>query len=442
MGGGLLQLVADGDNDQDLYLTGNPQITFFKVVYRRHTNFSIESIQQVWLDGNNTELNGRASCIIDKNADLLYKLYLVMKLKCTSIKSDESITIIYNPSHTIIKSIECIIGGTLIDRQSGSWMEIYSQLTELNSAGYVGNLSERKGTKFQTMSKSGGTYFCNQTNEDKHTITIDAYVPLRFWFCKHTGLSLPLIALQYHDVTINLEINEKALYNENNINNTDNGSIEILENNLFADYIFLDKEERIRFSQSEHEYLIEQIQYREFDNGRSFLNLNYINHPVKEIIWTAGINQKNGYFNILPGANYSLNNNLDPYKYIETNISYQLLLNNNERFCPRPLEYFTKQQIYDYHTGTPVYKPPFTILSKTCDNSGNSNQNIIAVYSFALKPEDHQPTGTCNFTRIDNCTLSIINGDTLDENYEYNVFSVNYNILRLKNGMCGILYSN
>ena len=171
--------------------------------------------------------------------------------------------------------------------------------------------------------------------------------------------------------------------------------------------------------------------------------MNYINHPVKEIIWTAGINKKNGYFNILPGANYSLDNNIeDPYKYVDTDISYQLLLNNNERFCPRPLEYFTKQQIYDYHTGTPVYKPPFTILSKTFDNSGNSNQNIIAVYSFALKPEDHQPTGTCNFTRIDNCTLSIINGDTLDENYDYNVFSVNYNILRLKNGMCGILYSN
>jgi len=441
MGGGLLQLIASTESPQDVYLTGNPEITFFKTVFRRHTNFAMESIQLNWQGSNS--LNGRVSCIIPLLGDLLDQLYLNMTMEVTSsIKNGQEISPIYNPTHTVIDTVTLNIGGTQIDRHTGNWLEIWSQLTQKNNIGAMGNITTNQGTKYQILTKSGANiYYFDESIEptiiDRDTLSttvkFDAYVPLQFWFCRNTGLALPLIALRVHEVELVLQINTDCLLE----NSTDNSGINLLNNTLWGTYIFLDEDERSRFATSSHEYLIEQLSYRDFIiNGQS-INLNYLNHPVKEIIWTGGINSINGFFTPLPGG-YFDDSSLNKYKP-NNNISYNILLNNSDRFFPRPLEYFTQQQIYEYHTGTPIQISADSI--ETGFSIGKSYQNNIAVYSFALKPEDMQPTGTCNFTRIDDCNLVIHNlQDTTDR--EINVFSTNYNVMRICNGMAGILYSN
>jgi hypothetical protein len=328
-------------------------------------------------------------------------------------------------------------------------------------------------------------------NEDTNTNTkFDAYVPLRFWFCRNPGLALPLIALQYHEVKVNIELKKDA---------TDNNALclgnklEYECNRLYADYIYLDTDERRRFAQVSHEYLIEQIQHQKFLNTGGDLNLNF-NHPVKEIIWTGGQNDRTGLFGRLPGgtANYKTD---DYYldKLQNNNITYQLILNGQERMSARPLEYYTKQQVYDYHTGTPVGSgDSYTIEDISCitDNEppsisfysnnttqkhdefvkptaietieqdkykqavlqtglGQASNDAIAVYSFSLKPEEHQPSGTCNFSRIDSARLVINNAPNVqvgDNNHcccdEYDIYAINYNVLRIMSGMGGLAYSN
>ena len=511
-----MQLVAYGA--QDIYLTGNPQITYFKTVYRRHTNFSMESIEQVWCGD---PLCGRATSTISRNGDLVYKLYLQQTI--TVKNSKESIdnisgqtvknggAFVYNPTHTGIELVEVEIGGQMIDRQSGKWMEVYSQLTEPNSGGNLGIVGPNTGTKFQNMSRGGGVIVTsfgglvdkvgsgqsnavvialNSITEDTNT-KFDAYVPLKFWFCRNPGLALPLIALQYHEVKVNIELKKAA---------TDNNALclgnklEYECNRLYADYIYLDTDERRRFAQVSHEYLIEQIQHQKFLNTGGDLNLNF-NHPVKEIIWTGGQNDRTGLFGRLPGgtANYKTN---DYYldKLQNNNITYQLILNGQERMSARPLEYYTKQQVYDYHIGTPVGSgdsytikdiscltknndPPDPIsfkldytdnmvdeqiapIDKTIEKNiykqailqtglGQASNDAIAVYSFSLKPEEHQPSGTCNFSRIDSARLVINNAPNIQVGNnndcccdEYDIYAINYNVLRIMSGMGGLAYSN
>ena len=367
MGGGLMQLVAYGA--QDIYLTGNPQITFFKVVYRRHTNFSMESIEQNW-DGD--ALCGRATSVISRNGDLVHKLYLQQEIyvwtppdttsDCECIDGGDYL---YNPTHTGINEISIEIGGQRIDRHSGKWMEVISQLKEHNSGGTLGILGTNGGTKFQNMARAGGVLVAGLGKvADKYTklldfdalynfqvepVHFDAYVPLRFWFCENVGLALPLIALQYHEVKIILELNKNLVVYKID-ENCPNIQMQYLCNKLYADYIYLDTDERRRFAQVSHEYLIEQVQHEKFLNTINELTLNF-NHPVKEIIWTGGQNDKTGLFGKLPGS--SIDYLADDY-YKNNNITYELQLNGHQRMSSRPLEYYTKQQVYDYHTGTPV----------------------------------------------------------------------------------------
>lgn len=435
-----MQLVASSESTQDVYLTGNPEITFFKVVFRRHTNFATESIELNWQGSNN--LNGRVSCIIPLLGDLLDKLHLNMTMNVTSSKKDGNITCIYNPTHTVINTVTLNIGGTEIDRHTGNWLEIYSQLTENNNIGAMGDITTNQGTKYQILTKSGANvYYFDEDSPnpnviDDNTITttkkFDAYVPLKFWFCKNTGLALPLIALRVSEIELVLDINRDCLLE----NSTNNSGIELLNNTLWGNFVFLDNEEKRRFATSAHEYLIDQLNYREISTSGNSLNLNFLNHPIKEIIWTGNINTVNGYFSQLPGGFYS---NTEPNNYLENDIRYNILLNNNSRFSPRSLEYFTQQQIYDHHTGTPIQ------LSSECIDTGfsigNSYQNNIAVYSFALKPEEMQPSGSCNFSRIDDCEL-VIHNYVSDNPVTYNVYAINYNVLRICNGMGSILYAN
>jgi len=399
-----MQLVAYGA--QDIYLTGNPQITFFKVVYRRHTNFSMESIEQTW--NGITNADGRCTATISRNGDLIHHMYLdVLDTGQVPVNN------MPNSGSQFIDTVELEIGGQMIDRHTGYWMETWSELTEHNTMGAVGSLtgvnSEVKGTVFQRMSGMGGINIQQFANQRFH-------IPLQFWFCGNVGLALPLIALQYHEVKVILDHQIATHFGAPTLK-------------LWVDYIYLDTDERRRFAQVSHEYLIEQVQENSLRNGQNVNELSF-NHPVKELIWIV----KPASGAVLAGA--PATGSLRPLMphADQTTRGYQLKLNGHDRFALRPTVYFTKTQVWQHHSGAGGI------------NSGGANaaplvsdpHDAIGVYSFALKPEEHQPSGTCNFSRID--TAQFLSDS--DNNVADTIFAVNYNVLRIMSGMGGLAYSN
>ena len=399
MGGGLMQLVAYGA--QDIYLTGNPQITFFKVVYRRHTNFSMEAIQQTWngTSAGSSGAAGRCTATISRNGDLVGKLYLEIKIV------GGTTTTVANPMATAITNVELEIGGQRIDKQSGQFMNVWYHLTKENPGANTGGLTADGvtcgTTNFQNMSGMAGFKSANFDNR--------YFVPLSFWFCRNPGLALPLIALQYHEVKVILD-HKFSL-----------ASTGTVTNQLWADYIYLDTDERRRFAQVSHEYLIEQVQESDLTAaGTSDLNFN---HPVKELIWCVDAQAT--------GALASVG---DATAAAGSQGTYKLKLNGHDRFEARDFRYFSRTQVDSYHTG-----PGGLAASLVADDRSAivDLSDGIGVYSFALKPEEHQPSGTCNFSRIDNAQLIQGTGSTATK-----IYAVNYNVLRVMSGMGGLAYSN
>ena len=288
MGGGLLQLVAYGA--QDVYLTGNPQITFFKVVYRRHTNFAVEAIAQTF---NGTPGYGQTvTCQISRNGDLINRVYLQVNLP----KIDSTLNYVpafaYNagPRYVnyiglrLIKSVTIEIGGQQIDKHYSDWLYIWNELS----------LPLGKRYAYDTMvGADKDLTWAKNTN---------LYIPLEFWFCRNVGLALPLIALQYHEVKINIQFEQKekcfitlndsttASLGEGYENITTGASLlpSFTEASLWVDYIFLDTDERRRFAQLSHEYLIEQLQFTGSESVLAGTKMNpklTFNHPCKELVW-------------------------------------------------------------------------------------------------------------------------------------------------------------
>ena len=494
-----MQLVAYGA--QDIYLTGNPMITYFKVVYRRHTNFAMESIEQTF--NGVADFGKRVTATISRNGDLINGVYLQCDLPNLTDLQDVQWRWIDNIGHVLVQLVEVEIGGQLIDRHYGDWLEIWSQLTvpagqlkgykqmigqdpldALNRASGLQSLTARNTTNPNTVS------YPSQISQDANTggsfnTPRTLYIPLQFWFCRNVGLSLPLIALQYHEVKINLTINQisalilgftntvpatgpaRTTPNQQNViatpppsnNFPTSGASGSLQNcSLWVDYIYLDTDERRRFAQVSHEYLIEQLQFtgtETLTGSTTNVKLNY-NHPVKELVWVlqpwgAMYNQWNNYTdtpaiqlgvqdnqhvtttNIVQFSDQTFSNpwkSGNPFEYVK------LQLNGHDRFYQRYGTYFNQVQTRDHHTNIP-------------DSPG------ICVYSFALKPEDHQPSGTCNFSRIDNATLNVtmtanmkaavnnaVGGSMPVAAPSLKVFAVNYNVLRIMSGMGGLAYSN
>ena len=417
MGGGLLQLVAYGA--QDVYLTGNPQITFFKVAYRRHTNFALEAIEQTF--NGNPSYGSRVTCQISRNGDLIHRVYLQVNLNDTT-----------NPTyckffgHRLLNYVEVEIGGQRIDRHYSHWLYIWNELS----------LPQSKRRGYNEMIGAYGYGNINNT----------LYIPLEFWFCRNVGLALPLIALQYHEVKININFESAA----NCVTNSTTAGLNLgFSASLWVDYVYLDTDERRRFAQLSHEYLIEQLQFtgQEAITGPSIKPKLSFNHPCKEIIFFASTNTVSQWFNYTTAISldwtgvetyetmktklaqtnydYTVNNNT-PSNPIKT---AKLVLNGNDRFYERPGRYFNIIQPYQHHENIPT-------------NAG------INVYSFSLKPEEHQPSGSLNMSRIDTAVLNLTFEDkSLSTNYDplnYNLFvyAVNYNVLRILSGMGGLAYSN
>jgi len=530
-----MQLVAYGA--QDIYLTGNPQITFFKVVYRRHTNFSMETISQS-LDGNSTISTSKneASCTIARNGDLIHKMYITSS--STGIISGSK----------IINSAELEIGGQKIDKHTEEWNNVWNELSTPDS----------KSTGLKAMQ-------CEDNSESGSDIGLGMIqVPLNFYFCRNPGLALPLIALQYHEVKINFVFGTST-----DVSVSDTGTATI---KFFVDYIYLDTDERRRFAQVSHEYLIEQVQIQTITTDTT-QELTF-NHPVKELVWTTDFDyntamlkfnghdrfekQEEEYFQLrqpfdhhttVPRTNLTINNQLPrtlmdshnlllngPLPLGQGAVSSELTSSGDDRFfniynnsnstgegdfsdsgTKNPIYCFSKNNLMSegdtmnendillfIGSGTnfgphedaiihsvetellfaPTATPPGTgISSIDPDNRlfelgteifhtttgselvdfgdgdgtmltltaihkvtiGNHSEAYtsklkkkISVYSFALKPEEHQPSGTCNFSRIDTATLEF-GATPTGTNH---IYAVNYNVLRIMSGMGGLAYSN
>jgi hypothetical protein len=515
-----MQLVAYGA--QDVYLTGNPQITFWKVTYRRYTNFAMESIEQTF--NGQADFGRRVTCTISRNGDLAYRTYLQVTLpEIGQSLSDDAVYARWLdfPGEQLISQVEVEIGGQRIDRQYGDWMHIWNQLTlsKEQERGYykmIGNTTQLTYITDPTFadvdgpcSANGVRQVCAPRNALPETTL---YVPLQFWYCRNPGLALPLIALQYHEVKINLDIRniEECLWAVDNM--TGQGSKindaykqSLAAASLYVDYIFLDTDERRRMAQNPHEYLIEQLQFTGDESVGSSSNkikLN-LNHPCKELVWVVQPDANVDYcasllsgneLNALMGAqpfNYTdaldalpnavhafgaqgLVNSSTATGFISGNafqdpfadqvtagnasgvggdsesgvsdagtfvlaetaldmhcwgenpvVVAKLQLNGQDRFSEREGTYFDLVQPFQHHTRAP--------------DTG------INVYSFALRPEEHQPSGTCNFSRIDNATLQLVLSNATVQGVntaKVRVYAVNYNVLRIMSGMGGLAYSN
>ena len=426
MGGGLMQLVAYGA--QDIYLTGNPQITFFKVVYRRHTNFAVESIEQTF--NGQADFGKRVTATISRNGDLIQQMYLEVVLPYYA--SASSTSWVYGIGNAMIKQAEIEIGGQLIDRQYGEWMNIWTELTV--PAG------KRRGYDNMVGNDLNGTLVSTSTNYQND---VRLYVPLQFWFNRNPGLALPLIALQYHEVKLNLELNSVGSLTTETNAMTNSASIK-----LYVDYVYLDTDERRRFAQVSHEYLIEQVQFtgdETVNSGDTNKNvtLNF-NHPVKELVWVHRLASlpASAAASVWNYMNFSTGNGTAAtYDTFQTG---KLQLNGHDRFSVRYADYFRKVQNYEHHTNVPrtIGEPD---LDSGAATTKYRNQFIYS-YCFALSPEEHQPSGTCNFSRIDNAVLqltySTANPNHTSAALNLKVFAVNYNVLRIMSGMGGLAYSN
>ena len=405
-----MQLVAYGA--QDVYLTGNPKVTFFQAVYKRHTNFAMENIEQT-VNGTAAD-NGRVSVTIARNGDLIADMYVEMKTASgAGVSSDAWV------AERAIKNVELSIGGQRIDKHYQKWWRLYSELY----------LDESKKLNYGKM--TSGVVSAKSI-----------FLPLLFFFNRNPGLALPLIALQYHEVRLDFDLSAEFDYY------TDGSTFKV-----WGNYIYLDTEERRRFAQKGHEYLIEQVQHTGTDSvtvgSENQKRLSY-NHPVKELVWCTEassnvIGDLNGIWNF---SDTSVTVSSNVAAIADSNVAvapgaagaplllgltefdedksgpldtFKLVLNGQDRFKEQGGKYFNSVQAYNHHTGSPMPG--------------------IYSYSFALKPEEHQPTGTCNFSRIDNAQVSIAVKSGSGKN-TLNMFATNYNVLRIQSGMGGLAFSN
>ena len=428
MGGGLMQLVAYGA--QDIYLTGNPQITFFKVVYRRHTNFAMEAIEQAFNGVAN--FGNKVVCTVARNGDLVGRMILEIDI------DDVSDSGVRGLGHKLIKSVEVEIGGQKIDKHYGEWMDIWAQLT--NATGKDSQLTDMINGKLVGADDTGST--------DVNKL----YIPLQFWFNRNPGLALPLIALQYHEVKVIIEFNKQA-----DIATVSAGTATALSGttitniSLFCDYIFLDTDERRRFAQVSHEYLIEQLQTTgtcSFAASKQKVNIPVdFNHPCKQLVWVVqNENNKNSF-------DFTVNGTGNPAVGLESEQEFVtdavLQLNGHDRFRRRSGSYFRIVQPYQHYGAAPSQGR----TDNAAGDTKNPEYGYIYTYSFALKPAEHQPSGTCNFSRIDNAVLNMTLIDTAtaaklttnsarSDDKNVRVYATNYNVLRIMSGMGGLAYSN
>lgn len=454
--GGLIQLVTS-NGEQDLYIIGNPQISFFSTIYRRHTNFSCETVNEIFgssVGGIPVGFGRTVECTLPTIGDLVSNLTLRVKLGSLNPQLSTALEIgehldhcVDRPcacalciqdeleegdyfgwvnclGHALIKSTWITIGGVRIDKQYGEWMEIWSELTQTQ---------EKRNGYYQMIGKVDHTCYTATT----FVRDMELYIPLNFWFCNNYGLALPIIALYNQQVKIHIEFRPfNQLWVKNgNFNGTPQEPS--FEASLMIEYIYLDLDERKQIYESSHMFLIEQVQSSlDHDASLIYNNINlYLNHPTKEIFWVLQRNDVTGApQGVYDPTTYPIGN--DWFNYSSNKIRstcYEkdpfdvavLQFNGENRFMPMPAKYFRLVQPYYRHTRNPL--------------------NYIYCYSFALRPEEYQPTGHANFSRINTIRLVLKQHDTVNitgEKYHANIYTKNYNVITISEGMGGLLFYN
>jgi hypothetical protein len=359
--------------------------------------------------------------------------------------------------YRILKEVTIEIGGQPIDRHYSTWFYMWFELST-------------PAAKREGLQKMVGGYDVTEVPLGLTTNAVvpqTLYVPLVFWFNTHPGLALPLIALQYHEVKLYIQTEQlnncavllssggssfsSVLDLEWNVPGSTvhlrdaNNATPNLTMSVWADYYYLDSEERRRFAQLSHEYLIKQVQqvtasFNSLANGATNQSIDYrtFNHPVSFNVW--------GFRKTQQGADVDWTNftNSPPFlQFLGVSIvnQHKLVLNGNDRYNDKNADYYNLVQPYNHFTAI----PPVGLLC----------------YSYALQPVEHQPSGTLNFSRIDNASnrfsvisnistlnglLGTVSGSAWSANgstpYEGVVYAVNYNVLRIMSGMGGLAYSN
>lgn len=390
--GGLMQLVAYGA--QDKYLTGEPEVTFFKVAHRRHSNFATEVVEQTF--NGTADFGKKVQCTVSRNGDLIHHVYLVVDLPSVD-PTGGNFNWVENIGHVLVEEVAVEIGGQVIDRHYGEWLTIWNELTQ----------TAEKAAGYDTM--IGNVDALNNNSGGETTPAYTVYVPLQFWFNRNPGLALPLIALQYHEVKFNVTFRRVTDCYTLSAGSISPATPAFANANLLVEYVYLDDDERRLFAQSQHEYLIEQLQ---FSGDESFSNSSVkskllFNHPCKEFVWVLHTAARES------AKDWSTFTNASG---VDTIVDAKLQFNGHDRFTVQKARYFNVVQPYQCHTAVP--------------STG------IYVYSFALNPEEHQPSGSVNMSRIDNATL-LLNTTTSSNAFKLRVYAVNYNVLKLISGMGG-----
>lgn len=424
-GGGLLQLVAQGK--QDVFLTGNPQITWFKMVYRRYTNFSIE--QQIIPFDNQADFGRRITVLLPRKGDLLGGLWIEVTLPqiFDSVNTSQQLSYVNAAGHALIQEVSIEIGEQEIDKQTGEWMEIWSNYT----------VTSDKVQAWNNM--IGKTDGASSGNVGPETVSqygpLNLYIPLRFWFCKNPGLFLPLLALQYHPIRINITL--RKLQEMFVIGTPPNvpcvqtpKEAHITSMVMYGDFVHLDIEERKRFVANTHEYLIEQVQYTNslpIEAGASTLNFPMeFNHPIRSLYWliqrsaAVAVNQWFNYTNLSVGENSGASQN--SYQNMITDALIQL--DGFDRFDKRSADYFRLVQPFQYQTVVPL-------------------DTYVYSYSFAFRPEDVQPSGSMNASRIDSLNLQVTFNNMVTPTRgtaNARIYATNHNVLRIVDGFGGLLF--
>lgn len=444
-GGGLLQLVAQGK--QDVFLTGNPQITWFKMVYRRYTNYAIES-QVMYFDGD-PDFGRRLTCLVPRRGDLLGPIVLEVVLPQLTLTDGTPVPYTNAIGHALIEEITLEIGEQEIDKQTGEWFELWTQLSvPLGLQQGYGSMVGRVDGFLPPPAISPGDAFSTDLYPDGST---KLFIPLQFWFNKNPGLYLPLLAMQYHPIRINLKLRSlQSLFYSPDLSGgcapVQVNPAKIIDMRMWGDYVFLDTEERRRFVANSHEYLIEQIQYTPkisipADAATANINLEF-NHPIRELLWVIRRDLMDGTNEHFNYSSASINPNIEVGASQDLMTQAVLQVDGYDRFDPRDAGYFRLVQPFNYHSNVP--------------------KNFIYCYSFSLRPEEMQPSGSINASRIDNMILQItMRGDyvgpktvtnangrvTMNPYYSAprgnchaRVYAKNHNVLRVVNGFAGLLF--
>ena len=455
MGGGSMQLAAYGK--QDVHLTGNPQMTFFKYVYKRYSNFTIESVEHTLDTINNVGETKTTVTISSHSGDLISKVHLQVEFTAglemaTASKSDPTkyLSFTNETGWAFVKEASISIGEQQIDKHYSEWFDIWNELSDYAQKEHL-LVNKHNGKKsYYEGIKNKEAAAVDQVKYIEADDKLICYVPLHFWFNKNPGLALPIIALQHHEIKFHFTFrrmtglfnsNANAEYNPNKVPNV----------KLFIDFIYLDKDERTKFATEKHQYLIEQLQKIGPEPLSISHNLN-LNHPVKELIWVCRNNKAGTEATDLTtqGSNTNAITNLS--SYAESTWSYNDYFNFvcPDRTDPRrteslggsksyePFEYarLTFNGVDRFTKRKPSY---FRVVQPSTHHSRIPTKHIYS-YSFALRPEDYQPSGTCNFSQIHNSQLLFENISTVG-NMDLLVFAVNYNQLCIMNGMAGLRYS-